>query len=173
MNGMAWVRILIGAVWLNGAVEKLLNPGFPRQFAASLNAGGYIQQAPLWFQDLMYAYVVPNAELFAQLQRSGELALGLALIFGLLTNPATVGSIVFSLAILLSQGGVQLGTGLGSPEFLTINLLIALLSLVVLVSSAAKALSLDAVIARSRPRLAPLLVNRRHARTRNRRRSQA
>ncbi len=173
MNGMAWVRILIGAVWLNGAVEKLLNPGFPRQFAASLNAGGYIQQAPLWFQDLMYTYVVPNAELFAQFQRFGELALGLALIFGLLTNPAAVGSIVLSLAILLSQGRVQLGTGLGSPEFLTINLLVALISLVILLSSAAKALSLDAALARSRPRLAPLLVNRRQARTRNRRRSQA
>ena len=173
MNGMAWVRILIGAVWLNGALEKLLNPGFPRQFATSLNAGGYIQQAPSWFQNLMYAYVVPNAELFAQFQRFGELALGLALTFGLLTNPAAVGSIVLSLAILLSQGEVQLGTGLGSPEFLTINLLVALISLLILLSSAAKALSLDAVLARRRPRLALLLINRRHTRTRNRRRSRA
>ena len=173
MNGMAWVRILIGAVWLNGALEKLLNPGFPRQFAASLNAGGYIQQAPSWFQNLMYAYVVPNAELFAQFQRFGELALGLALTVGLLTNPAAVGSIVLSLAILLSQGEVQLGTGLGSPEFLTINLLVALISLLILLSSAAKALSLDAVLARRRPRLALLLINRRHTRTRNRRRTRA
>ena len=173
MNGMAWVRILIGAVWLNGALEKLLNPGFPRQFAASLYAGGYIQQAPSWFQNLMYAYVVPNAELFAQFQRFGELALGLALTFGLLTNPAAVGSIVLSLAILLSQGEVQLGTGLGSPEFLTINLLVALISLLILLSSAAKALSLDAVLARRRPRLALLLINRRHTRTRNRRRTRA
>jgi len=173
MNGMAWVRILIGAVWLNGALEKLLNPGFPRQFAASLNAGGYIHQATSWFQNLMYAYVVPNAELFAQFQRFGELALGLALTFGLLTNPAAVGSIVLSLAILLSQGEVQLGTGLGSPEFLTINLLVALISLLILLSSAAKALSLDAVLARRRPRLALLLINLRHTRTRNRRRSRA
>ena len=50
MNGMAWVRVLIGAVWLNGAVEKLLNPSFPRQFAASLNAGGFVSQAPAWMQ---------------------------------------------------------------------------------------------------------------------------
>lgn len=167
---MAWVRILVGAIWLNGAGEKLLNPNFPHQFAASLDAGGFIQQAPMWFQDLMRAYVVPNAELFAQLQRFGELALGLALVLGLLTNPAAVGSIILSLAILFSQGGVQLGTGLGSPELLTVNLLVALISLVILLSPAAKVLSLDAAIAHYRPRFAPFLVNRRARYTRNRRR---
>ena len=161
MNGMAWVRILVGAVWLNGAIEKLLNPDFPQQFAASLNAGGFVTQAPPWFQSFMQSTVVPNAELFAQIQRFGELALGLALILGLLTNPAALGSIVLSLTILLSQGGVRLGTGIGSPEILTINLLVALISLLILLSPAVKALSLDEPLARGRPRLAPLLTNRR------------
>ena len=161
MNGMAWVRILVGAVWLNGAIEKLLNPDFPQQFAASLNAGGFVTQAPPWFQSFMQSTVVPNAELFAQMQRFGELALGLALILGLLTNPAALGSIVLSLTILLSQGGVRFGTGIGSPEILTINLLVALISLLILLSPAAKALSLDQPLARGRPRLGPLLTNRR------------
>jgi thiosulfate dehydrogenase [quinone] large subunit len=168
LNGIAWVRILVGAVWLNGAIEKFLNPDFPRQFAASLGAGGYISQASSWFQDLMRTYVVPNAETFAQLQRLGELALGLALVLGLLINLAAIGSVILSLAILISQGGVRLGTGLGSPEFLTIDLLIALLSLVILLSPASKALSLDAAVARRRPRLAPLLLNRRSGRHRSR-----
>jgi thiosulfate dehydrogenase (quinone) large subunit len=56
----------------------------------------------------MRAYVVPNADLFAQLQRFGELALGLALVLGVLTHSAAVGSIVLSLTILVSQGGVRL-----------------------------------------------------------------
>ena len=161
MSGMAWVRILIGAVWLNGAIEKLLSPSFPGQFAASLNAGGYISQAPPWFQDFMRGTVVPNAELVAQLIRFGELALGLALLLGLLTNLAAIGSIVLSLVILVSQGGVQLGTGLGPPEFLDINLLVALISLVILLSPAAKALSLDTALVYRSPRLAPPLINRR------------
>jgi thiosulfate dehydrogenase [quinone] large subunit len=100
--------MLVGAVWLNGATEKLLNSDFPQQFAASLGVGEYISQAPQWFQDLMRAYVVPNADLFAQLQRFGELALGLALVLGVLTHSAAVGSIVLSLTILVSQGGVRL-----------------------------------------------------------------
>jgi thiosulfate dehydrogenase (quinone) large subunit len=161
VNGMVWVRVLIGAVWLNGAVEKLLNPAFPQQFATSLGAGGFISVAPPFFQAFMREYVVPNAELFAQFMRAGELALGIALILGLLTNLAALGSAGLSLVIMLSQGGVRLGTGLGAPEFITVNVLVALISIVILLSPAAKALSVDAILARRSPALSPLLVNRR------------
>ena len=161
MNGMAWVRILVGAVWLNGALEKLLSPSFPQQFATSLDAGGFITAAPPWFQNVMNTFVVPNAELAAQMARFGELALGLTLVLGLLTNPAAVGSILMSLILMTSQGLPNLGTGLGAPEFLNVNLLVALLSLLILLSPGAKALALDSSIVRSRPSLAPVLTNRR------------
>lgn len=161
MNGMTWVRILIGAVWLNGAVEKFSNPQFPDQFAASLRAGGFVAQAPPFFRTFMQNIVVPNAEPFAQLIRLGELALGIAFLLGLLTNLAVLGSIFLSLNILLSQGGVRLGSGLGSPEFLTINVVIALLSLIILFSPGAKALSVDGWISNRRPGLSPLLTNHR------------
>ena len=161
MNGMVWVRVLVGALWLNGGIEKLLNPEFPTQFAASLQAGGFVSQAPPFFQDFMKATVVPNAELFAQLMRAGELTLGIALIVGLLTNLACLGSVGLSVMILLSQGGVGLGTGLGSPEFLTVNVLVGLLSVVLLISPGAKRFSADNRLAERSPGLSPLLVNRR------------
>ena len=161
MNGMVWVRVLIGAVWLNGGIEKLLNTEFPRQFAVSLQAGGFVSQAPPFFQDFMQATVVPHAELFAQLMRVGELTLGIVLIVGLLTNLACLGSVGLSMVILLSQGGVRLGTGLGSPEFLTINVLVALISVVILLSPGAKLFSVDDRLAVRSPALSPLLVNRR------------
>ena len=161
MNGMVWVRVLVGSVWLNGGVEKLLNPSFPGQFAASLEAGGFVSVAPPFFRDFMNGYVVPNAELFAQLVRAGELTLGIALIVGLLTNLAAVGSVLMSAVITLSQGGVGLGTGLGAPELLTINVLVALISVVILLSPAAKVLSVDSRLAQRSPALSPLLTNRR------------
>jgi hypothetical protein len=99
MKGMAWVRILVGAVWLNGALEKLLNPHFPRQFAQSL-------------------------------------------------------------AIMLSQGGVAFGTGLGAPEFLNVDLMMALLSIIILLRPGAKTFSVDAVLAKRNPALSTLLTNR-------------
>lgn len=161
MNGMVWVRILVGALWLNGGVEKLLNPSFPQQFADSLAAGGFVSQAPPFFQGFMQDTVVPNAELFAQLVRAGELTLGIALLLGFLTNLAALGSVALSISILLSGGGVRLGTGLGAPEFVTINLLVALISLVILFSPAAKKVALDSGLARRSPGLSPILINRR------------
>jgi thiosulfate dehydrogenase [quinone] large subunit len=100
--------------------------------------------------------------------RVGELTLGIALILGLLTNFAAVGSTVLSVMILLSQGGVRLGTGLGTPEFFTMNLLIALVSVVILFSPAAKALSVDSRLARRSLVLSTLLTNRRQRRGSNR-----
>ncbi len=150
MNGMTWIRILLGAIWLNGAAEKILNPQFPTQFAQSLEAGGFVSQAPPWFQSFMQGTVVPDAELFASLVRVGELALGLGLLLGLLTNLAALGSMAFSLILLLSEGGVGLGTGLGPPEFFTINLVVALLSLVVLLAPDTRSASLDRVFSRTR-----------------------
>ncbi len=164
MNGMTWVRILIGLVWLNGAVEKFLNPDFPSQFSQSLQAGGFVSQAPAFFQTFMQNNVIPNAEIIAQLVRLGELALGITLILGLLTNLAALGSIGMSIVILLSQGGVSLGTGLGAPQLLTINLFVALLSVAVLLSAAAKSLSVDSSIARRSPGLSPILTNGRQRR---------
>ena len=161
MNGMVWVRILVGALWLNGGIEKLLNPDFPRQFADTLEVGGFVSQAPPFFRGFMQSTVVPNAELFAQLVRAGELTVGVALILGFLTNLAAVGSVALSIPILLSGGGVRLGTGLGAPEFITINVLVALISLVILFSPAAKEASLDSGLARRSPGLSPVLTNRR------------
>ena len=164
MNGMALVRIVIGAVWLNGGLEKLLNPDFPQQFAQSLEVGAFVSQAPAFFQNFMQSTVVPNAETFAQLVRFGELFLGVTLILGLLTNLAAIGSVFMSLNIMLSQGSPNFGEGLGSPGVFTINAVLLLLSLIVLFSPNAKALSLDSPIADRRPRLAPLLTNRRSRR---------
>jgi thiosulfate dehydrogenase [quinone] large subunit len=159
-KGMAWVRILVGAVWLNGALEKLLNPQFPQQFSQSLEAGGFISQAPPFFRAFMQGTVAPNAEAFAQIVRLVELSLGVALILGLLTNLAALGSIAQSLVIMLSQGGVAFGSGLGPPEFLNVDLIMALLSVMILLSPEAKSLSIDAVLAERNPALSTLLTNR-------------
>jgi thiosulfate dehydrogenase (quinone) large subunit len=161
-NAAVWIRLLAGAIWLNGALEKLLNPDFPKQFATALQMGAFINMAPAPVASFMRTTVLPNAELFGQLTRVAELALGLALLLGLFTNLAALGSFLYSLLILSTQGGVSLGTGLGSPQFFTIDLVVALISLIILLSPAAKAFSLDAVLLRRYPNLAlQLLLGRR------------
>lgn len=56
---------------------------------------------------------------------------------------------------------MSFGTGLGPPEFFTIDLVLALISLIILLSPTAKAFSLDAVLIRRYPRLTTLLIGRR------------
>ena len=164
---MVWVRILVGLTWLDGAAEKLANGGFPQQFAATVHSGGYVRQAPGWFKPFMQGVVSPHAGLFANLTRAGELGFGLLLLFGLLTNLAALWSIVYSLVLLFSQGGVGFGMGLGPPGILTINLVVALLSLVILLSPEAKAFSVDGGLAGRSRTLAILLTNRERATRRN------
>lgn len=161
MNAMVWVRVIVGAVWVNAGLEKLLNPSLPRQFADSLAAGGYVSQAPPFFQAFMLENVVPNAGAVAQVLRAAEIMIGLALILGLLTNFAALGSMALSVMILLSQGGARFGSGLGTPEFLNMNLLMALLSVTILFSQSAKHSSFDANLVRRSPALSLLLTNRR------------
>ncbi len=160
---MAWIRILVGAVWLNGALEKILNPAFPLQFEQVLLSGGFVEGAPPFLGSFVRQSILPHAEAVAQLVRFGELFLGLAFVSGLLVNPAALVSVAYSAALFLAQGGPELGSGLTAPEILTINLFVALISAAVLLSPSAKDSSLDAGIARRRPRLAPLLINRRRS----------
>lgn len=53
---------------------------------------------------------------------------------------------------------MSLGTGLGSPASLTLELVLALVSLIVLLSPAAKVLSLDAALVHPSPRLVAVLL---------------
>lgn len=153
MNGMMWVRIVLGALWINGGLEKLLNPDFPELFGAVIRTGAFVSEAPAWFQGLMQTFVVPHAELVALSAGLGELALGVSLVLGFLTNLGAGGSIALSLSLVLCAGGLGIGTGMGAPGFLPFQMVIALSALAVALSPGSKAFSVDAAIARARPRL--------------------
>lgn len=105
MDGMAWVRILVGVLWINGAVEKILNPAFPAQLEQSLLSGGFSTQAPPFLRSFVQQTILPDVEVVAQLLRFGELTVGLTLVFGILINPAALVSAVFSAVLFLAQGG--------------------------------------------------------------------
>lgn len=163
MNGMTWVRVILGATWLNGGLEKLLNSDFPEMFQAVLSTGGYIELGPQWFEAVMYQYIVPNAEVVAISAGLGESAMGIGLILGVLTNFNAVGSIFMNSMLLISLGGLAIGTGLGASGLLPFHMMLALASLVVLLSPSAKVFSVDrrmlaGILARRKPRLAPLLL---------------
>ena len=164
MSGMAWVRLLVGAVWLLAGLEKLLNPGFPALYDAVLNTGGFIKDAPSWLQWFINSFVVPNSGSFAVLVGAGETVIGIGLVLGLLTNLSAVGGVFLGLTFVVDLGGLSIGTGLGSPGIFTLQVMIALLCLIVLLSPGAKVASVDGVLVDRRPRLAVLLLSTRRSR---------
>ena len=86
---LALVRILTGAIWLIHAIPKFLNgaaflppSGF---FATYLQQGIATTVGP--FHDFLANVVAPNAGVFAELVRFGELLVGISLVLGSVFAP--------------------------------------------------------------------------------------
>jgi uncharacterized membrane protein YphA (DoxX/SURF4 family) len=97
------LRIAIGCLFLIFAEYKVFGMQFTRgggfQYWINLflQAGAYPFMVPI-----LKNFVLPHATLIAFLAAYGELAIGLALVFGILVRPASVCGMVYMLALLFS-----------------------------------------------------------------------
>lgn len=115
---LAVVRILTGAIWLIHAIPKFMNgdaflpPGgfFPTylQQGISTTAGPY--------HDFMVGVVQPNAMIFAQLARFGELLVGISLVLGLFTRLGGFFGILLPLNYMAVRGVLAAVSGWASPD---------------------------------------------------------
>jgi uncharacterized membrane protein YphA (DoxX/SURF4 family) len=124
---LAVVRILTGAIWLIHAIPKFLNGdaflppnGF---FATYLQQGITTTAGP--YHDFMVAVFQPNAMIFAQLTRFGELLVGISLILGLFTRLGGFFGILLPLNYMAVRGALPTLSGWGSADA-TIGLLSAI-----------------------------------------------
>jgi thiosulfate dehydrogenase [quinone] large subunit len=147
---MAWlwlvVRLYVGYEWLTAGLEKLTGysysldatfgtkTGSPWVFSghdgaailgfakgALAQAGGPHPAVQSWYAWFLQAIVIPNAGVFAYLVTFGEVLVGLALIFGLLTGIAAFFGAFMNMNYLLA-GTVSTNPILG---FLAIFLILA------------------------------------------------
>jgi uncharacterized membrane protein YphA (DoxX/SURF4 family) len=148
---LALVRFLTGAIWLIHAVPKFLHPDAflpPNGFF-----GNYLQQGisstsgP--YHDFMVSVVQPNAPIFAELVRLGELVAGISLLLGLFTRLGGFFGIVLPLNYMAVRGAVGTLSGWGSPDAS-----LALLSAISLVLPTGRVAGVDALFARPRRRAA-------------------
>lgn len=100
----AILRIFLGTQWLLSALDKL-NSGW-LIYSDKLVAGAStspIGPNPVgWYVDFMEAVVFPNAIIFQYMITLGELALGIALLLGIFTPLAALGSAFMSINFFLS-----------------------------------------------------------------------
>lgn len=66
------VQLVIGLIWFKSALPKFLEPGFVKNLTSTLNY--FASKNPLpWYKEFLQTVAIPNASLFAELTRFGEL----------------------------------------------------------------------------------------------------
>lgn len=103
-RALAIVRLGVGALFLIFGEYKVfgtqftLHGGFQYWIKRFLESGAYPFMAPV-----LRGFVLGHATPIAFLVAYGELAIGIALIFGILVRAASVGGLVFMLTLLFSS----------------------------------------------------------------------
>lgn len=127
---LAFIRILTGVVWLIHAVPKFLNSAafLPPNgaFAAYLARGIPATAGP--YHDFLANVVSPNAALFAELVRFGELLIGISLVLGLFSRVGALFGVLLPLNYMAARAAMGTVNGWGSPDAM-----LALLSFISLV----------------------------------------
>jgi thiosulfate dehydrogenase (quinone) large subunit len=105
---LALVRILTGAIWLVHGVPKFLHSdtfmppgGF---FGSYLQRGLAASSGP--YHDFLANVVAPNAGVFAELVRLGEVCVGISLVLGLFTRLGGLVGILLPLNYIAARGGL-------------------------------------------------------------------
>src|SRR5437867_10629117 len=104
-RAVAIVRILTGVIFVAEGWAKItgdfVRGGFADSVRETVSHGAW----PFWAAFLR-AVVLGNARAFAWFFAAAELALGIALVLGLLTRAASIGGILLMLILLLGQSDV-------------------------------------------------------------------
>ena len=129
---LVWLalRLYVGWMWLEAGLDKLGNPAWTGP-EAGLAVKGFITGALAktagphpdvtgWYASFLENVALPNAPAFAMLVTYGEIAVGLALLTGLLVGIASFFGIVMNYSFLLA------GTVSSNPVLLGIQLLLIL-----------------------------------------------
>lgn len=151
---LALVRILTGAIWLIHAIPKFrksdafLPPS--GAFATYLQHGIAKTTGP--YHDFLVNVVAPNAAVFAELVRLGELLVGIALFFGLFSRLGGFFGVVLGLNYLAARGG--LGT---VKEWGSLDAALALLSAISLVLPTGRIAGFGMFVPRRSSRKAPVV----------------
>jgi uncharacterized membrane protein YphA (DoxX/SURF4 family) len=139
---LALVRFLTGGIWLVHGVPKFLNSAqfMPPAgvFATYLQNGIAKTTGP--YHDFLVNTVTPNAALFAELVRFGEVCVGISLLLGLFSRLGGLVGILLPLNYLAARGG--LGT---LSEWSSIDGCLMLLSALSFVLPTGRVAGLDAL----------------------------
>lgn len=134
----SWVvllRLVLGALWLQMGISKLVEPGFGGM-EGIINT--MAQGAHPAYRDFLIERVLPNLHTYAYLVTAGEIMVGISLLLGLLTPFGALVGMFLTLNYWI---------GLGWSQWLWTYPLLFATHLVILLSGAGRAASIDYLLA--------------------------
>ncbi len=148
------LRLTLGIEWFMAGLHKLLDSTYLSDIAGTIGFFGSAGNPNVWYQNLTVNVFLNNPEVFGWLISIGELLVGIAFIFGALTNFAAIASVFMNLLFYFAAGWL-------SPSTQSLNWIMAIFGLVILISTGSKALSVDLFVAEKldKPWLYRLLVD--------------
>ena len=124
--GLLWlpIRLFVGFEWLEAGLHKIVDPGWTQggasllrywTSAAAVPQAGRVPISYDWYRDFINLLISNQAQTwFAWLVTLGELAIGLALILGVLTGVAAFFGALLNMSFLLA------GSGSSNPVLFTL-----------------------------------------------------
>ena len=142
---LALVRIFVGYIWLNAAIEKIEGGQFVAGMGKTLAA--FASKNPYgWEKDFLTNIAIPNATLFGTLSMYGELLVGVALLLGIFSQVGALAGLFMSLNFYFAAGWTGASTE-------TLNLVLAGVQVILLLSGAGKVLSVEQALYDRLPKL--------------------
>jgi thiosulfate dehydrogenase [quinone] large subunit len=103
-KALALLRIMVGALFLIFAQYKVFGTQFTRGGGFQYWINGFLRDGAYPFMvPVLKNFVLPHATAIAFLAAYGELAIGLALVFGILARAASLCGLVYMLTLLFSS----------------------------------------------------------------------
>jgi uncharacterized membrane protein YphA (DoxX/SURF4 family) len=101
---LAALRIAVGALFLIFGQYKVFGSQFTLHGGFQFWINGFLEQGAYPFMTgILRGFVLPHATAIAFIVAYGELAIGLALILGVLVRPASFAGLIYMLALLFSS----------------------------------------------------------------------
>ncbi len=141
-NGLALVRMIIGAMFVSVFFENLGKGGYtPAGYAGVINYYIKNSHSPAAWK-LVLGFMSSHAAMIAPGQAAMELSIGILLVIGLLTRPAAFVAFLFLGSLWLTELGTSWIWELLVPVVASLGLV---------VGRAGRAWGIDALLARRRP----------------------
>jgi uncharacterized membrane protein YphA (DoxX/SURF4 family) len=130
------LRLTLGLEWFMAGLHKIMDPTYIPGIGGTIAFFGSAGNPNLWYQNITTNVFLTNPEVLGWLISVGELLVGVAFILGVFLNFAAIAGVFMNLLFYFAAGWLSASTH-------SLNWIMTILTLVLIISTGAKALSID------------------------------